>query len=563
MPTKSKWTIPIPDQTLASFLFKSRDAKLDDKKPLLIDAERPESYYFTLATFRLWAQRLAAGLTAKGLKPGDRVMLYSGNTLFFPIALSGVVMAGGIFTGANPSYTAREVAFQIENSGATFLICGEAAIDVALDAVKQVKGFDSDRVFVFDNGYDTFDEKGKGKKGLKHWSALMASKSEGAKFAWKDSPDMANNTICLNYSSGTTGLPKGVEITHKNYISNALQHMYLTELKPGYDKENSNLRWLCFLPMYHAMAQTIFCVGAPSKNVSVYIMRQFDFVKMLENIQNFKITDLSLVPPIVVMMTKRPETKKYDLSSVEGVGAGAAPLGREVVVEFEKLWPNGQVNLKQGYGMTEITCSVLGWDPNDHCEDYSVGEPNANCEVKLMDPEEGKKEVKDGERGEVWAKGPNVMKGYWKNEKATKETLTPDGWLRTGDIAYKDEHGRFFIVDRMKELIKVKGMQVAPAELEAQLLEHDGISDACVVGVTIEGNEHPRAYVVQAAGKTLKPEEVAEYMKTKVTKHKWLTGGVKVEQEIEKNPSGKILRKNYRERAKKEVGDGAKKESRL
>lgn len=411
-------------------------------------------------------------------------MLYSGNTLFFPVALIGVIMAGGIFTAANPAYTAREVAYQLQNSGARFLICAEAAIDVGLDAASQAQ-LPRENVYVFDEGYDTFEGRGKSTKGCKHWSALFSSVETGKKFEWRTGEQYIYDTICLNYSSGTTGLPKGVEITHKNYISNAIQHMYLTELKDDYEelKRANELRWMCILPMYHAMAQTIFCVGAVAKRIPVYIYRKFDFVAMLEGVQKFRISELMLVPPIVVAMAKRPETKKYDLSSVRGVGSGAAPLGREITVEFEKLWPAGQINLKQGWGMTEVTCSALGWDPRKHCEDFSVGEPNANVTIKLVDPETSK-EVADGERGEIWVQGPNVMKGYWRNEKATKETLV-DGWLRTGDIAYQDKHGHYFVVDRMKELIKVKGMQVAPAELEAQLLEHPSVGDAAVVGVTM------------------------------------------------------------------------------
>lgn len=484
MPTKSRWSLPIPQTTLPSFLFESPSAQVDDQQAQFIDADRPDTHYLTHSGYRLWAQRLAMGLQAAGLKQGEPVMLYTSNTLFFPVALLGVIMAGGIFTAANPAYTAREVAFQIENSGARFFICSESALDTGLEGAKQA-GMGRERVFTIDQGYDTLDGKGKDRQGVRHWSKLMAPADKARGFQWRTGPDYTNDTICLNYSSGTTGLPKGVEITHRNYIANAVQHMYLVELRPNFQETKDSLRWSCFLPMYHAMAQTIFCVGAVYKRIPVYVYQKFDFINMLEGVQKFRITDLQLVPPIVIMMAKRPETKRYDLSSCIAAGSGAAPLGREVTNEFEKLWPNGQINLKQGYGMTEVTCSVLGWDPAKHCEDFSVGEPNANCSVKLMDPEDGKTEVPDGERGEIWAQGPNIMKGYWRNEKATRETLTPDGWLRTGDIAYKDPSGNFFVVDRMKELIKVKGMQVAPAELEAQLLEHPKVVDAAVIGVSV------------------------------------------------------------------------------
>lgn len=184
--------------------------------------------------------------------------------------------------------------------------------------------------------------------------------------------------------------------------------------------------------------------------------------------------------------------------------------------------------------MTETTCSALGWDPTHHSDSFGVGEPNANCEAVVMDAEG--KELPQGERGELWVRGPNIMKGYWKNAKATAETITPDGWLKTGDICYIDSKGTFFIVDRQKELIKVKGLQVAPAELEAVLLEHPKIADAGVVGVTINGDECPRAYITLKEGCQLSAEEVAQFMEPRVSRHKRLTGGVVCVDAIPKNP---------------------------
>jgi 4-coumarate--CoA ligase len=202
---------------------------------------------------------------------------------------------------------------------------------------------------------------------------------------------------------------------------------------------------------------------------------------------------------------------------------------------------------------------VLGWNPNEEASSNSVGELNANCEAMIMSEDSMSEITTRGPsaRGELWVRGPNVMKGYWRNPKATAETKTRDGWLKTGDIAYVDEEGKFFIVDRMKELIKVKGNQVAPAELEALLLDHPAVADAAVIGVQIEdGDERPRAYVV------LKPdeescntseEEVVRFVETRVSRHKRITGGVVYLDAIPKNPSGKILRKWLRERAKEEM----------
>lgn len=287
--------------------------------------------------------------------------------------------------------------------------------------------------------------------------------------------------------------------------------------------------------MYHAYGQAAFAVISPKRRTPVYILPKFDFVRMLECVQRYKVTSFTLVPPIAVALAKQPIVKNYDLSSIEAVGCGAAPLSATVSKALEDLWPQGKINVKQGWGMTETTCSAMGWDPNVHSDSFGVGGLNANCEAMIMD-DDGKSEVQDGEPGELWVRGPNIMKGYWRNEKATKETFTSDGWLKTGDICYRDKEGVYFIVDRRKELIKVKGLQVAPAELEALLLENDKIADCGVVGVTISGEEYPRAYVALKPGMKMKEIEVAEFVKPRVSRHKWLTGGVVIVDAIPKNP---------------------------
>ncbi|QIW96301.1 hypothetical protein AMS68_001819 [Peltaster fructicola] len=560
MPWKSRWTVDIPTCSLPTYLFQSPTATLSDK-PVLLDAAEPR-YHLTQATYRLWAQRLAAGLLAKGFQPGDRLLLFSGNTIFFPVVLMGTIMAGGIFSGANPGYVARELEFQLSNTGATFLICWEDGLDIGLEAAQKA-GLSKDHVFVFDGGMETFDERGRAKQGIQHWSKLLADVETGRKFAWKEAKTRADmdETIVLNYSSGTTGVPKGVEITHMNYVSNCMQTEYVQALDPDYEQRLTRWVGLSMLPMYHAYGQTVFCVSSVQKRIPVYIMRKFDFGKMLDAIQKYRITGLTLVPPIAVALAKRPEVKNFDLSSIEAAGCGAAPLGQEAKVEFEGLWSGKQVNLKQGWGMTEITCSACGIEPTMWADDATVGELNPNIEGMIID-DDGK-ELGINERGEFLVKGPNVMKGYWRREDATRDTMTADGWLKTGDIAYRDEKGMIYIVDRKKELIKVKGNQVAPAELEGLLLEHPSIQDAAVIGVTINGEELPRAYIHLQDGTRPTEQEIASWLGEKVAKHKRLAGGVKFVDLIPKNPSGKILRKILREQAAKEVGDQGPRASKL
>ncbi|TGO48258.1 hypothetical protein BOTNAR_0485g00040 [Botryotinia narcissicola] len=556
MPISSRWHLPIPPISLPSYLFTSSTHPLPDK-PAFIDAANP-SNLLTHSGFRLYSKRLAAGLIKNGLQPGDRVLLFSSNNLFFPVIIMGIIIAGGIFTGANPGFVERELAYQLSDCEAKYLLCGEESLEVGIKAAGKA-GLERENVFIFGDVEKESYEGKDGMEGIKSWWELLENEEVGRKFQWKEDFDPKETVCCLNYSSGTTGVPKGVMITHYNYVANSMQYRHLHELHPETPERNKKANWLCFLPLYHAMGQTIFGAVAPKRGIPVYIMKKFDFRNMFEAVQKYKITSLNMVPPIVVMLVKSPLTKQYDLSSVIDMTSGAAPLSGEVIDAAEKLWPNGTVKLTQGWSMTEATCSLLGCDTRRDPIPNSVGELNANCHAKIVDPETFK-ELKQGERGEIWVQAPNVMKGYWKKPSATKETLidSPSGvWLRTGDIAYVDSQNNFFIVDRVKELIKVKGNQVAPAELEALLLEHPEISDAAVIGVMIEEGEVPRAYIVKrgGSGNKLNAEEVMEWVEKRTSRFKWLKGGVEFVETIPKNPSGKILRKLLREKAKEEMSD--------
>ncbi|KAJ0387175.1 hypothetical protein COL922a_002787 [Colletotrichum nupharicola] len=290
-------------------------------------------------------------------------------------------------------------------------------------------------------------------------------------------------------------------------------------------------------------------------------MAVYNFERMLQHIQNFRITTLVAVPPVLVSMAKNPIAKKYDMSSLENISGGAAPLSGDTIEEVGKMCSPG-ASVRQGWGMTEMTCYISSWDPNVKNESASVGELMPNLSARLMQLDGKTMITRPHERGEIWLTGPTLMKAYWKNKKATGDTMHVDAdgtrWMKTGDVGFVDRYetgALFYIVDRIKELIKVKGIQVAPAELEATLLENENVSDAAVVGVTINGHEVPRAYVVKSGGSQITAEEVAQWMEGKVSKHKHLKGGVCFIDAIPKNPSGKILRRSLRDQARKEVGD--------
>ena len=247
MPDKSRWTCTIPEVSLPTFVFGSSTSPLPAGNALaLIDANRPDTHYLTLSDFRLWSKRVAVGLQKAGLKEGDRVLLFSGNNLFFPALVMGVLMAGGVFTGANPTYVARELAHQLKDSEAKFLLSADGSLETALEGAKSV-GFPKERIYIFDD--EAFEGTGMSRLGAKNWKELVASQPEGERFEWKEPKNPKDTLCCLNYSSGTTGVAKGVMITHYNHIANASQVLYLHTLRANDAERKKKERFLCCLPV--------------------------------------------------------------------------------------------------------------------------------------------------------------------------------------------------------------------------------------------------------------------------------------------------------------------------
>ncbi len=276
----------------------------------------------------------------------------------------------------------------------------------------------------------------------------MGSTSEGEAWHWPEmqGQDAAKTVATINYSSGTTGLPKGVMVSHRNLIANAEQGIFMRDQGMPYDPKNRpDERWNAFLPLYHAYGQLYTCIIAGKINVKTYVMKKFEYPAFLRVIERFKITHLQTAPPILVMMGRRPETAKYNLSSLVNIVCGAAPLSRELQNEIAGRF---DVQINQAWGMTEVTCGLLHMPGGINDDSGSVGYIDPNCDAKLLD-DEGK-EVGPGERGELFVRGPNICLGYWRNEQATEESLDKDGWLKTGDVAVFDQKGYFWIVDRKK-----------------------------------------------------------------------------------------------------------------
>ncbi|KAF1954215.1 acetyl-CoA synthetase-like protein [Byssothecium circinans] len=554
MPSESPFRIDIPQTDLLTYLFPPSKPVSD--KPIWIDADDIQN---SLSPRQLlqWAKRLGSGLQSLGLKRQDVVMVYSNNHIFVPVAYLGISGCGCIYSGCNPVYGIDETAYQIENTECKAILVEPTLLPALLKAASKV-GFPKGRIYLFS------DKKTITVDGIRDWRSLLPRASKAECWTWDVmNAEQARTTVAaLNFSSGTTGLPKGVMISHQNVIANVEQSIFMRDLEQPYEPSSRpEERWLGFLPLYHAYGQLWSIVAAARTLSPCYYMRSFNYVKFLENIQKHRITHIQTAPPVLVMLAKRPETQNYDLTSLQNILCGAAPLSKELQNEVST-----KLNLKvvQTWGMTEVTCSCLHVPGGRDDRSGSVGYIDPNASMKLIDDEGN--EVSAGERGELHVKGPNVCMGYWRNEKATKETFDEEGFLKTGDVAIKDNNGLYWIVDRKKELIKVKGFQVAPAELEALLLEHEDIADAAVCALQLEYEELPRAYVaLKSERKNTSSEwDIERWVAERVARHKQLSGGVVFIKEVPKSPSGKIQRKILREWAKKDAEgwkkrrDGAK-----
>ncbi|KAI1612733.1 hypothetical protein EDD37DRAFT_664153 [Exophiala viscosa] len=530
--------LDIPETNILSYVFP--DDQTPSNKPIWIDAQDPTKSLSSSQALE-WIKRLGSFLEHQRIPKGEVVMILTPNHIFVPVAYLGIVGAGRVFSGANPIYTSTEIEHQIRNTGTRLILVHPSLVGTAVEAARKA-GLGKDSIFQFsDHPCQPF-------QGVQDWRDVAV---DADRFSCDQLGETSRRTLAtINYSSGTTGLPKGVCVSHYNIIANSEQTIFIRDQEQPYQPSaRPEERWLGFLPLYHAYGQLYMCVMAPRMSIPVYIMQKFVYEDFLNCIQKYRITHLQAAPPILVMLDKRPETSKYDLSSVKNILCGAAPLSKELQNAVSKRF---KVNIIQGWGMTEVTCGAVHVPGGRVDDSGSVGVLDPNCECKLLD-DDGK-EVAAGEPGEMHVKGPQICLGYWKNASATKETLDDEGWLKTGDIAVVRKDW-FWIVDRKKELIKVNALQVAPAELEAVLLEHESIADAAVVGITLNNEEWPRAYVTlkdDSKGK-ITEEHIQEWMKDRVAKHKRLVGGIRFIDEVPKLASGKIQRKVMRDWAKRDA----------
>jgi acyl-CoA synthetase (AMP-forming)/AMP-acid ligase II len=492
-------------------------ARLGDKPALIDGASGRSISYRELAA---GVERVAAGLAARGFVPGDVLALYSPNLPEYALAAYGAMAAGGVVTGANPMATAAELAGQLADAQAKLLVTVPAFLDRALLAAEKA-GVEDVVVLGEEPGATPFRD-------------LIAHRHPPVRVTI----DPAAALGALPYSSGTTGLPKGVELTHAGLVTNVRQSQAVL----GFREDDVVV---AVAPFFHAIGLNIVLPCSLAAGATVVTMARFDFEAFLEVIQRYRATLTIVVPPLVLALAGHPVVDSYDLSSLRALGVGAAPLGADPEQRCaERL---GCV-VAQGLGMTEAV-ALIAAGPLDAPRRGSVGRLVPNTEARIVSPQGlgfsapsgGPADLGAGRTGELWVRGPQLMRGYRERPEATASTIDADGWLHTGDLCYFDEDGYLYVVDRLKELIKCKGYQVAPAELEHLLLTHPAVADAAVVPrPDPDAGEVPVAHVVLHGEATA--AELLAYVAERVAPYKRLHD-VRLVASVPRSPAGKLLRR--------------------
>jgi len=486
-------------------------------RPAMVDGVTGQEISY--AQLDAMTRRVAAGLAELGIRHGDVIAIYSPNTILYPVVFYGATRAGATVTTVNALYTTDELHRQLVDSKAKLLVTLSLFLPVATAAVE---GTGVTEIFVCDqaDGYRSVME-------------LVASTGPEPEVTI----DPAEDVAVLPYSSGTTGAAKGVMLTHRNIATNISQAEVM--IRVGDDE-----RIIAILPFFHIYGLSVLMNLPLRLGATVVVLPKFELQQFLTTLDQQRITRAFVAPPVVLALAKHPAVDGVDLSALRYVTSAAAPLDGELAEACAKRL--GLHAVLQAYGMTELS-------PGTHAVPQDEQDPPPGAVGKLFPSTEMRLVGADGndvggeESGEIWFRGPQVMKGYLGRPAETDATIDPDGWLHTGDIGRVDERGYLYVVDRVKELIKYHGYQVPPAELEAVLLGDDRIADAAVIGVDADGNEIPKAFVVPMPGVRLTAEDVIEYVAARVAPYKKIRQ-VEFIEAVPKAASGKILRRELRAR---------------
>ncbi|VEU33622.1 unnamed protein product [Pseudo-nitzschia multistriata] len=533
------WDMPLPDFLMSSWKKKSEVASgtanlLNDNLAIFDGSTGMKR---TFADYYKDTSGIAGSLRYDfDVDETSCVCLFAPNHVdYLPVTLA-VGLTGAKITPVNPLYKSNELLVVLDKSRTSVLIAHKSNLDVALEAAKDAKHVKHILVMTEDG------ESAQG--GIESLESIKRHSQSFDKTS--DCYDCAATThpYLLPYSSGTTGLPKGVCLSHANLTANILQ---MEEVEGPYVGPEDGL--FSPLPFFHIYGMVVSMMYYGWKDLPILtISGRFDFELMLEMIQKYRPSNAHLVPPIILALGKSPLVDQYDLSSLRTIMSAASPLGSDTESAVQKRLG---CQLKQAWGMSEL--SPIG-TMNASAPDIPVGSVGplvSNTFGKVLDSDG--RSLGPNKEGELIIKGPQVMMGYLDEPEKTKECLSSTGWLRTGDLAYYDEDGYFFITDRIKELIKTRGFQVAPAELEDLLLGHEDVNDVAVIQIPDEeSGELPRAYIVLKDGSDEEKHEetksdIYEWVKERVAPYKRLDGGIVFVDSIPKSASGKILRRILRD----------------